>query len=265
MNDNHIYTINQNALSLQHVSEDEEPNEYLVYASNDYHVKEKEAIDNFMIDTIDDILKLAKVTASDTPTRFLIHKSNNLIDLLYDCIASGYKPGIGFTRGNVSSIKLELNGILYIIKTQQISPSTMDGFITIDQEAIYNKMNEAMIATQNKIFKNDHKSYYTNIDVDILDEYRTIPNAYMFDNKTIPSDLVEIDVTRAYTAAFTKIDRIPIFNEFDCFIRYTNQEIGELNLYIIESTTFNIFCNKRFNLCYGRFIGKLHNIKIIAF
>ena len=34
----------------------------------------------------------------------------------------------------------------------------MDGFITIDQEAIYNKMNEAMIATQNKIFKNDHKS-----------------------------------------------------------------------------------------------------------
>ena len=124
-----------------------------------------------MTDTIDDILKLAKVTASDTPTRFLIHKSNNLIDLLYDCIASCYKPGIGFTRGNVSSIKLELNGILYIIKTQQISPSTMDGFITIDQEAIYNKMNEAMIATQNKIFKNDHKSYYTNIDIDILAEY----------------------------------------------------------------------------------------------
>ena len=52
MNDNHIYTINQNALSLQHISEDEEPNEYLVYASNDYRVKEKEAIDNFMVDTI---------------------------------------------------------------------------------------------------------------------------------------------------------------------------------------------------------------------
>jgi len=101
MNDNHIYTINQNALSLQHVSKDEEPNEYLVYASNDYHIKEKEAIDNSMIDTIDDILEIAKVTASDTPTRFLIHKSNNLIDLLYDCIAAGYKPGIGFTRGNV--------------------------------------------------------------------------------------------------------------------------------------------------------------------
>ena len=107
MNDNHIYTINQNALSLQHISEDEEPNEYLVYASNDYRVKEREAIDNFMIDTMDDILKVAKVTATDTPTRFLIHKSNNLIDLLYDCIASGYKPGIGFTSGNVSSIKLE--------------------------------------------------------------------------------------------------------------------------------------------------------------
>ena len=113
MNDNHIYTINQNALSLQHISEDEEPNEYLVYASNDYHVKENEAIYNFMIDTIDDILEIAKskitlgncakVTdmASRTATRFLIHKSNNLIDLLYECIAAGYKPGIGFTCGNV--------------------------------------------------------------------------------------------------------------------------------------------------------------------
>ena len=101
----------------------------------------------------------------------------------------------------------------------------MDGFICVDDVGIYNKMNRAMITIQNRIFKYDHKSYYTDIDVDILDEYRTIPNVYMFDSKLKfkSSDLVEIDVTRAYTAAFSKIDKIPIFNEFDCFMCYTDQ------------------------------------------
>ena len=33
-----------------------------------------------------------------------------------------------------------------------------------------------MITIQNQIFKHDHQSYYTDIDIDILGEYRTIPN-----------------------------------------------------------------------------------------
>ena len=268
MVDNHIYTINQNAISLQHVSEEGGLTENIIFASSDYKVKEREAKPNFMIDTINDIFKpRLDEEGEEAKTVFLIHKSNNLIGLLYDLLEVGYKPGIGLIRGNIASLKLEFDGVLYIIKTQQISPATMDGFICVDQEIIYNKMNNAMISTQNRIFKYDHKSYYTEIDIDIFDEYRTIPNVYMFDSKLKfkSSELVEIDVTRAYTAAFIKIDRIPIFNEFDCFTCYTDQEIEELNLYIIESTTFNIFCNKRFNLCYGRFIDKLSNIKIIAF
>ena len=84
----------------------------------------------------------------------------------------------------------------------------------------------------------------------------------MFDSKCKfkSSDLIEIDVTRAYTAAFNKIDRIPIFNEFDCFMCYTGQEIEELTLYIIESTTFNIFVIK--DLIYAM-VDLLQNYTIL--
>ena len=58
MIDNHIfiYTIKHDAISLQHVSEGEDTTEYTFVACDNYHVKEREAISNLMIDNIDDIL-----------------------------------------------------------------------------------------------------------------------------------------------------------------------------------------------------------------
>ena len=111
MIDNHIYTINQNAISLQHVSEEGGLTENIIIASSDYKVKEREIIQNFMIDTINDIFKVKPLDEEDK-TVFLIHKSNNLIGLLYDLLKVGYKPGIGLTRGNIASLKLEFDGLL---------------------------------------------------------------------------------------------------------------------------------------------------------
>ena len=79
-----------------------------------------------------------------------------------------------------------------------------------------------MITPQNKIFKHDRVRYYTNIDIGILDKYRTIPNVYLFHSKFNPSDLLDIDVNRAYIGAVIQIDMIPIFNEFECLVRYND-------------------------------------------
>ena len=73
----------------------------------------------------------------------------------------------------------------------------MDGFISVDQEAIYKGMNDPTLATQSEIFKNDHKSHYRNIDIETLDEHRTIPYVYLFGYKFKPSDLIEVEQTRA--------------------------------------------------------------------
>ncbi len=66
-----------------------------------------------------------------------------------------------------------------------------------------------------------HLSHYTEQDVDILDVYRTKPVCGKLCaspiNTVSVKKLIEIDVSKAYTAAFCDITEIHIFNEFDSF------------------------------------------------
>ena len=61
-----------------------------------------------------------------------------------------------------------------------------------------------------------------------------------------------------------------MFNEFDTFKLYNRQDIEDNNLYIVKANSFNMFLNKKYNLCYGRFIYNFINdpecsIEIIAY
>jgi hypothetical protein len=47
----------------------------------------------------------------------------------------------------------------------------------ISNEQTYNNMHQAMTDFNNKLFKIEHKSYYTKLEIDILDEYRSFANA----------------------------------------------------------------------------------------
>ena len=84
MVDNHIYTIDQNAISLQHVSEEGGLTENIIIASSDCKVKEREIKPIYMIDTINDIVKKRELNEEGEEEKtlfFFIHKSNNLIGL----------------------------------------------------------------------------------------------------------------------------------------------------------------------------------------
>ena len=70
-------------------------------------------------------------------------------------------------------MKLEFNDKCYIVSTQQLIKSAIDGVIVVDDEDTYNNMNKAMTDLNNKLFIKSHKSYYTQVDLDIMDEYRT--------------------------------------------------------------------------------------------
>ena len=71
------------------------------------------------------------------------------------------------------------------------------------------------------------------------------------------NDLIELDVSKAYTAAFPKIKNVPVSNEFDLFKPYKGEELTDHCLYIVKATEQNMFFNKRFNLCYGLFLKSL--------
>ena len=78
-------------------------------------------------------------------------------------------------------------------------------------------------------------------------------------------NMVEIDVTKAFTKACINKTKIPIFNESDNFTPYDNSKIQDCNLYIIEVNKLTLsFFYKKFNLCYGSFLSKLKKkIKIL--
>ena len=44
--------------------------------------------------------------------------------------------------------------------------------------------------------------------------------------KEVDHEITEIDVSKAFTSAFSQITEIPIFNEFDCFQLYNNDPIA---------------------------------------
>ena len=67
-------------------------------------------------------------------------------------------------------------------------------------------------------------------------ELKLLPDA-----ATCAADLVEIDVSKAFTHAFTEITEIPVFNEFDNFRFYNNEPISLNNMYIVKVHSGNLF------------------------
>jgi hypothetical protein len=179
----------------------------------------------------------------------LSYNSDDLNSLFFQMKTAGYEPAITFECGRVTNIRLELNKIFCVIRTQQLTTTSIDGIINVASEDIYNNVNVAMNDFSQRLFKLNHRSSYTRQDIDILDEYRTIANVGILKPPPAHTSLVEIDVSKAYTAAFTQIKEVPVFNEFDAFKPYNQQKIECNNLYIVKYNSFNLFLNK--NIIYA--------------
>ena len=111
-----------------------------------------------------------------------------------------------------------------LIRTQQLAISNNDGECNVSSAEIYNDMSSAMNKFNNALFKSEHKSYYSKQDIDILDESRTVVPIGLFTE--VVDDLVAIDVSKAFTHAFSQSVEIPIFNGFDSFTIYNNEPIS---------------------------------------
>ena len=86
------------------------------------------------------------------------------------------------------------------------------------------------------ILRSDYKSYYTEHDLDIFKRYRNKAKYGTFgDIRDIKTEsLIEIDITKAYTAVFEKIDKVPVFNEFAIWKPYKNEPTKYFNLNFVQ-------------------------------
>ena len=162
--------------------------------------------------------------------------------MLHQSIDAGYRPGIAFDAGNLTKLLYEFDGVIYIVSSQQLIKSVIDGIISVSDEDVYNKMDVAMNTFNNAIFKGAHKSYYSDFDLAVLDEYRTKPIVGNVLNVK-SNELVEIDISKAYTYSLTQIDQVPVFNDFDNFRSYNGAEIQDYSMYMVSTTEFNLVLN----------------------
>ena len=91
-----------------------------------------------------------------------------------------------------------------------------------------------MFKMNKSIFNENHKSYYTDTDIEILDECRTIVPAGLINNPEVEKNVAdapqgfcrsvaEIDINKAFTKAFTSIKKIPIFRQFDIWRQWSSE------------------------------------------
>ena len=173
-----------------------------------------------------------------------------------------------------------MNNCTFIIKSQQMIDWAIDGMMEVEDAGVFNRLQDAKTEFHYQLFRSEHRSYYNAQDIEILDECRTAANVGWLhklegvspSRRHKPpviyrSSLAEIDISKAYTGAFMRIRAIPVFNEFDTWQAYKQEEpIKNMSLYIVEANSFDLFFNKRYNLCYGYFLKQLkqvHTIKAV--
>ena len=247
-----------------------------------------------MFSHIDELLKL-----TDQDEYYLIHKDNNMTEVLYQFKKVGYEPYIRYRAGRISELRIKFTyksadtrkiirrkaqpyniptktlekdkTITYIISTQDLSKETLERDIDADTEEKYNRIAEAMFIFNKKLFSSSHMSQYDDVDIEILDECRTVVPLGYLDKNVDVKNLVEIDRSKAFTWAFNQISKIPIFNAFDSWKAWDGtldiNKLSSLTLYKVEVSKGNMFFNKKFNIIYGKFLRKmdLSNIKIIYY
>ena len=290
---NHIYPINGNQDRLFQLEGGKKSLD--IKASKFFFITDRTEPPKYkMFSHIDELLKL-----TDKDEYYLVHKDNNLTEVLYQFKKVGYEPYIRYRAGQISELKIKFTyksadtrkiirrktqpyniatqtlekdkTITYTVSTRDLSKDTIERDISTNTEDKYNRIVEAMFNFNKKLFSSSHMSQYDDVDIEILDECRTVVPLGYLDKNIDVNELVEIDRTKAFTWAFNQITSIPIFNAFDSWKAWDGtldiNKLSSLTLYKVEVLKGNMFFNKKFNIIYGKFLRKmdLSNIKIIYY
>ena len=290
---NHIYPINGNQDRLFQL--DCEKKRIDIKASKNFFITDRTEPPKYkMFSHIDELLK-----HTDKDEYYLVHKDNNLTEVLYQFKKVGYEPYIRYRASQISELKIKFTyksadtrkiirrktqphniptktfekdkTITYTVSTQDLSKDTIERDISTNTEDKYNRIVEAMFVFNKKLFSSSHMSQYDDVDIEILDECRTVVPLGYLDKNIDVNELVEIDRSKAFTWAFNQITKILIFNAFDSWKAWDGtldiNKLSSLTLYKVEVVKGNMFFNKKFNIIYGKFLRKmdLSNIKIIYY
>ena len=269
----HIYTLNHNLNSLKRREAPE--NNYSVTCHQHYYINDrKEAMKYTMINDITDVLQL-----KEKDEYKIILKDNNLNKAICQLKQIGYEPQIRYNAGKTTEFTMSLSHLIdkekkkykevkYIITTQHLDVDNINEDIAVDTENKYNKVSEEMFKFHKKLFTENHRSYYTDLDVEILDECRTIVPYGSFKHLVKDTELCSTDKRKAFSKSASDIVKVPVFKEFDVWKPHGDKSdvnrFGDYTLYLVKACQGNIFFNKKFNLVYGKHLKQLISRGVIV-
>ena len=273
---NHIYVLNHDLKSIQ--QKQIETKIPVVRASPDYYIKEVEEPPQYkMIRDVDEIPKIK--VEKDLNEVNLIVEDNNLTKVFFKLVSSGYEPRIRW-KGAINEIKMKFNKVTFKIRTQNLLTTSCDGSITVGNEKTFNSMSLAFYNFHKSVFNPSHKSFYSDLDLKILNESKTIvPSGLiwtmdvMLDLKREKAPMTEIDISKAFTSAFLKMSVIASFCQFDIWKPFKGgmEEQPDLTIYYVKNLNFDknrYMLNKEYCLLYGCVLKQvIHDIdvEIIAY
>ena len=194
----HIYTVSDNLNMLLQMLPKSSIYDTSVKASSDYHLNEKEEpVECKMITFLDDIR-----TYTEHSEYILVYNGYGLSHLFYLSKQAGYEPQARFSARFVSELnfKFEIKDklIKYKVKTQNLVDNSIDSSICVRTEQIYNKMSKVMFNFNTARFKPRQKSYYNEVDVEIIKECRTIPPTGEINKRYYLNNLRQIKMTNTF-------------------------------------------------------------------
>ena len=134
-----------------------------------------------MIEHIDELLQMTEEEEYN-----LIEVYNDLPKVLYQLKSAKYEPYVKYDARCITNIKVKFRykklkkTITYNIVSQELSRQTLHSQTLVDTSNEFNRMTEEMFKFNKALFKETHKSKYSELDVQILDEMRTIvPRGYI--------------------------------------------------------------------------------------
>ena len=212
---NHIYTLNYDTLSI--AKKEKLPSELEMKISSNYYISDrKEPIKHKMISSLDEILQLR-----EHDEYHLLFKNNNLGELVMQFKEAGYEPQIKWKAGCIKEIRARFTyklehrkrkTVSYIIDTQHLDTDRINEDIHIECEEKHNFLSKVMFDFNKAIFTENHKSYYSETDINVLDECRTVVPHGVLMGETVkdvsylscPPEIVEIDICKAFTERIFK-------------------------------------------------------------
>ena len=102
---------------------------------------------------------------------------------LYD---AGYRPNLKYGVGKLSWVSLAVNKTTCVFRSQQLIDWAIDGCTEVSDTGVFNRMHDAKTEFNYQLFKAEHKSFYDDQDLHILDECRTIANVGWLKSLTGP-------------------------------------------------------------------------------